>query len=118
MVAQPMQAWPRMWGCSRCRARYGGDEFVVLAPLPSESAETFESTAATLVRRLRDATAGHFTMEEGVTVAYAGASIGWSLVTDPHESVDEALARADAAMYRDKARPRTGPAVDIVRPRG
>lgn len=98
-------------------ARYGGDEFVVLAPLRSVPSDAFESTAAALVRRLRDASMGHFKLQDDVTVAYTGASIGWSLVTDHHQPLQEALARADAAMYRDKARPRAGPVVKILGPR-
>ncbi|MBM2620731.1 diguanylate cyclase [Actinoplanes sp. LDG1-06] len=74
-------------------ARLGGDEFAVL--LPGAGAPEAERTAEA-VRMCFDE---QFAVDGGV--ARAGGSIGFGLA-GPGQSPDEALAAADAAMYRTK----------------
>ena len=78
-------------------ARIGGDEFVALSS-PLRSGVT--DLAAMLRARLQTATTGHFRFD-GVTIDYAGPSIG-IVFAEPGMQADELLARADAAMYVDK----------------
>ena len=78
-------------------ARIGGDEFVALSS-PLRSCVT--DLAAMLRTRLQAAMTGHFRLD-GVTIDYAGPSIG-IVFAEPGMQADELLARADAAMYVDK----------------
>ena len=76
-------------------ARYGGEEFVAVAPVDDLP------VARRVAERLRKAIAdadweGSAKLAEGVTV-----SVGVTLV-GPAESLDEALQRADEALYRAK----------------
>lgn len=74
-------------------ARYGGEEFVALLPdMPPEQ-------AAQVCEGLRRAVAG-LSLDYPVTI-----SIGLAMLRDG-ESADQALVRADAALYRAKARGR------------
>jgi GGDEF domain-containing protein len=70
-------------------ARVGGDEFVIVLPQADESA------AAGLLTRIRNS-------------APAPWSHGWT-VWAAEESLDEAIARADALMYDDKEGRHQGP---------
>lgn len=74
-------------------ARYGGEEFVLL--LPNTDADQFSACC----ERLREA----FNRSEplGVKVASLSVSIGMTLLT-VHDDLDEALQRADQALYQAK----------------
>lgn len=79
-------------------ARIGGDEFVVLATLP---AGDWRGQAEHIAQRLRAATTGRFDLG-AVQLDYAGASVGWAGAAAESLDVQQLLAEADAAMYRDK----------------
>jgi diguanylate cyclase (GGDEF)-like protein len=82
-------------------ARYGGDEFLVLAAAPGEQA----GTVRRLSEHVENALAAPFLLAgERVTV---GASIG-AVVSDGGLGPDELISRADQAMYRAKQRHRAG----------
>jgi diguanylate cyclase len=74
-------------------ARYGGEEFVLL--LPNTEADQFTACC----ERLREA----FSRAEplGVQVGSQSVSIGMTLLT-MHDNLDEALQRADQALYQAK----------------
>ncbi len=67
-------------------ARYGGDEFIVLAP------ETGREDGHRLGERLRDAAAG----------CSASISVGVALFPDDAADADGLIAAGDAALYRAK----------------
>jgi len=71
-------------------ARFGGDEFVVLMP------ETGTAGAVEVAERIRVAAA------DSGTTAHVEACIGVATLHDDEESLDAALGRADAALYRAK----------------
>jgi diguanylate cyclase (GGDEF)-like protein len=76
-------------------ARYGGDEFLVLAAAPGEQAET----ADRLTEHVEGALAEPFVLAgEPVTV---GVSIG-AVISDGVLGPDELISHADQAMYRVK----------------
>lgn len=80
--------------------RYGGDEFVLLLP------QTTLREAQKLMRRLINLTSKLGTFLElpmDVSVSYGLAEM------DPEDSLEEALVRADRAMYRRKLRRRVKP---------
>jgi diguanylate cyclase len=79
-------------------ARYGGDEFVVLALAPDPVA------VDGLVTRLSAALPGRYELGR-TTIDYGGASLGHTAAR-AGEHADEILARADAAMYEEKRRRR------------
>lgn len=84
----------RLAGATRAAelvARYGGDEFVVVA----EGARPDE-----LKQRLERVIAGDYEFGE-TRIDYPGASIGVTFA-EPDESTEVLLARADAAMYKVK----------------
>ena len=93
----------RLSGASRAEdtvARFGGDEFVVLA----ESAPDVEPQA--LAQRLREAVADvPVELPDGSTLRVS-CSVGL-VVDDPAASPAEVLARADRHMYEDKRRRRS-----------
>lgn len=74
--------------------RWGGDEFVILAP------EADAETAAGLCRRLRALCPIQVEVEDQQTIA-VDLSLGAATWRDG-ETIDEVLARADEAMYTDK----------------
>ena len=76
-------------------ARLGGDEFVVLLPGLRDGARDVPAVAADLGRAL-----ARRRPVEGVPLGIQ-ASIGW-VVQAPGSSASALLARADAAMYREK----------------
>jgi GGDEF domain-containing protein len=69
-------------------ARVGGDEFVIVLPNADEAA------AKALLTRIRDSASDPW-------------SHGWTVWT-ADESLEEAIDRADALMYADKAERKTG----------
>ena len=78
-------------------ARYGGDEFVVLAP-----ADGHTQDGAALRERIEGLSRGRVVIGEGVEIDYAGASVGVVLSQPGDSDADTLLARADAAMYAVK----------------
>jgi diguanylate cyclase len=80
--------------------RLGGDEFVVVG-LGSARGSDEDVMIDAMRARLAPLLHGRFTLDSA-SFEYGGASIGVTAV-DPDEcGPDEALRRADAAMYRDK----------------
>lgn len=81
-------------------ARYGGDEFVVLA-------EANDATSAEMIRdRIARAVQGRYELGT-VTLDYRGASVGVA-TSQVGEGPDALLARADEAMYARKRERRAG----------
>jgi len=80
-------------------ARVGGDEFVVLCRDVTELGET------TLADRMVEAVGAPVSVPTHASPAVVGVSIGTcTLPAEPDEAdIDDALRRADAAMYRAKA---------------
>lgn len=81
-------------------ARWGGDEFVVAGPGPSD-ADGLPLAAAALQRRIEQATTGVYRLDD-LAIDYSGASIGVLPVAPGTLDASEALRQADAAMYRAK----------------
>lgn len=79
-------------------ARYGGDEFVFFCTTAQGDSE---SQRQAITDRLRSLTQGRFKIED-IDLDYAGPSIG-VVSALPDESGSQLLARADKAMYDDKA---------------
>ena len=77
-------------------ARLGGDEFVVLSEGLGGEADATD-VAARLSATIREPL-----YLDGGTTVHLGASIGIALTSDPHESSERIIRRADAAMYRGK----------------
>lgn len=99
----------RLAGCLRgddLLVRYGGDEFA-LALVAHVEEPAIEAWLRTYEQRLEQAAAGAFTVG-GTTIDVAGASVG--LIVLPHStpmSLSDALAQADARMYRRKVERRS-----------
>jgi len=81
-------------------ARYGGDEFVVIGPGPAPG-PAVEAARQAFGLRVAEATRGRFE-GAGATIDYAGASVGVVAVPPGDMDIDEALHRADLAMYAAK----------------
>lgn len=79
-------------------ARLGGDEFVALMTASSGSCE--------IAARRLDALAAEATCEIRRKLAWSAGCISFDL--ERHDSVDSLLADADASMYADKSRRRSG----------
>jgi diguanylate cyclase len=79
-------------------ARFGGDEFALVGPGPVDQKEA-DVAAAEIHSRAAKAATGAYTLD-GRVVRYAGVSVGVAAVR--FVTADQALALADAAMYRDK----------------
>jgi diguanylate cyclase (GGDEF)-like protein len=86
-------------------ARFGGDEFVVVC----EGLGTHE--ARELAGRLVDVISENLTM--GGAAVHVAVSVGAAVIHRP-STVDEALHRADAAMYRAKQNPDEALEVTVV----
>lgn len=80
--------------------RHGGDEFLVLARV--ERPGDIEP----MHRRLANVLCGAFELN-GITIDYAGPSIGIAVQNDADETTAELIARADALMYAHKQARRT-----------
>ncbi|MBK1672401.1 hypothetical protein CKO35_03645 [Ectothiorhodospira shaposhnikovii] len=88
-------------------ARYGGDEFVVLAVAPGSCDETeSQLQARQFADRIGLALMGTFDLD-GVVIDYRGPSIG-AVIWDSDEDIEALLHRADKAMYAEKIQ-RRGP---------
>jgi diguanylate cyclase len=79
-------------------ARYGGDEFVVLAMAAPGSDED----GAALRERIEALSRAQVDLGDGVHIDYAGASVGVVQSQPGDSDADALLARADAAMYAVK----------------
>src|SRR5882672_360370 len=82
-------------------ARLGGDEFIVLLNDVPQAQD-----AAGAARRLVDTLAEPFTIEGNEI--FCSGSVGVSIYPEDGSDVDTLLMNADAAMYRAKARGRSG----------
>lgn len=80
-------------------SRYGGDEFVLVAPAGDPCAAEHER--AQLADRIARATTGRFELP-AVTIDYRGPSIGVITCDEDELDADRILARADKAMYAVK----------------
>jgi diguanylate cyclase (GGDEF)-like protein len=92
-------------------ARWGGDEFVVLLPNLSRSAQTAQELATHVAERIRGALSTPYVlrMPAGVVVTHqCSASLGVSLLTPQDVREDDILKRADTAMYEAKEKGRNG----------
>jgi two-component system cell cycle response regulator len=78
-------------------ARYGGEEFVVI--MPSTPTEVALSVAERLCARLAEEP---FVIPGQPDPLPITASIGVATTTDPAETVEDLLGRADAALYAAK----------------
>lgn len=88
-------------------ARYGGDEFVVLAVTPGSGEDAVsQQQARQFADRIGLALMGTFDLE-GAVIDYRGPSIG-VVIWDSDEDIEALLHRADKAMYVEKIR-RRGP---------
>lgn len=76
-------------------ARYGGDEFIMLAHLDSAA------EAEPMRDRLAGCLAGRYALQ-GIEIDYPGPSVGIAVQHDHEESVPDLVARADQAMYEHK----------------
>ena len=76
--------------------RYGGEEFTVTLP------DTNMQAAGEVAERIREAIAGREVIYHGKPI-HATATLGLAAVRDGEKTVEAALARADAALYRGKA---------------
>jgi diguanylate cyclase (GGDEF)-like protein len=77
--------------------RYAGDEFVALLP------HTRQDEIGELVARIKHAVDNHAITTEDGKVARGGVSIGVAECDGSQGTLEELMARADAAMYADKA---------------
>lgn len=75
-------------------ARFGGDEFIVLATETSQS--TLEATASRILTRLRQP------FRIGLIEVYTGCSIGISLAPQHGQDCESVIRNADTAMYTAK----------------
>lgn len=83
-------------------ARFGGDEFVMVGKGPGLD-DDGDRIAQDLQRRLSEASIVDVELPGGRRVAYEGASVGVVCLPPDGTDLDDALQKADAAMYRTKA---------------
>ncbi|MES2859351.1 MAG: sensor domain-containing diguanylate cyclase [Pseudomonadota bacterium] len=84
-------------------ARFGGDEFVMMAEVPADHMER----ACRAVREgLETSTRGTYQLRDQ-RVDYAGASVGVAAANGPGADLDQLVKQADEAMYRNKQARRT-----------
>ncbi len=90
---------------SDCFARWGGEEFLILAP------ETDRADLEKLADRLRRITAGNcFAQDAPITISLGGTTLS------PGDTLTNALARADRALYRAKHAGRNAARFEQVAP--
>ena len=82
-------------------ARFGGDEFVMVGIGPQMDSDGDE-VVKYLQQRLSAASVLEFTLPDGRQISYEGASVGMVCLGPDDTDVDDALQKADAAMYRVK----------------
>ena len=78
--------------------RYAGDEFIAILPNTRED-ETHE-----MIERIKRAIDNHTVTNEEGKIARGGVSIGVAEGTGNENTLEELMAKADAAMYADKAK--------------
>lgn len=83
-------------------ARYGGDEFVLLALISADEQDAFEHAVC---ERLEDAVRGQYNLGD-VGIDYPGASVGVTVQQGAEEPLADLLVRADEVMYAVKRRRR------------
>ncbi|MEF3193408.1 MAG: sensor domain-containing diguanylate cyclase, partial [Halothiobacillaceae bacterium] len=88
-------------------ARYGGEEFLLLLP------DTPLDAARVLAERLRMDAEGSTVISDGQMLRYT-LSLGVAAFTAQDASLEEAIARADAALYRAKEGGRNRVEVDVL----
>jgi diguanylate cyclase len=88
-------------------ARLGGDEFVAVGPGPAAS-QDIAAAAQAWFHRLAGSTRGRVDIG-AVSLDYPGASVGVVAILPGQADADEALRRADAAMYAIKQNRRRSP---------
>ena len=82
-------------------ARYGGDEFVMVGTGPLIEADG-DVVVKDLQQRLSKASVISVELADGRKIDYPGASVGVVCLTPDETDLDDALQKADAAMYRVK----------------
>ena len=82
-------------------ARLGGDEFIVLLHATSEHLNTAADQAWAVAEKIKDTLNEPFMLDH--YQHKISTSIGITLFPDNHQSPDDLLQQADAAMYRSKA---------------
>lgn len=83
-------------------ARFGGDEFVIVGSGPKLT-EDGCGVALDLQQRLEAASSIEVSLSGGRELIYGGASVAVIQLSPDDTDVDDALRKADAAMYRVKA---------------
>lgn len=83
-------------------ARFGGDEFVMVGIGP-QLQEDGDAVLKDLQSRLSSASVASVELADGRKIVYPGASVGMVCLMPDETDVDDALQKADAAMYRVKA---------------
>lgn len=84
-------------------ARFGGDEFIVIAPGPSTE-DAVPDALRSFKDRLFKAIAGLYKLGSGIEINYPGASIGVLSVEPGAMDAIEAIKQADVQMYEAKKR--------------
>lgn len=82
-------------------ARFGGDEFVFIGVGPLFGSEA-DAVSRDLQQRLSEASVMKVELPDGKTLDYGGASVGVVCLRPDSIDADDALQKADAAMYRVK----------------
>lgn len=83
-------------------ARYGGDEFVMVGIGPLLDGDG-DAVVKDLQRRLTKASVISVELADGQKIEYPGASVGVVCLAPDETDLDDALQKADAAMYRVKS---------------
>ncbi len=83
-------------------ARFGGDEFVMVGVGP-QLTQDCSPTLQELQRRLSSVSVTCVELADGRRIAYPGASVGLVGLNPDETDVDDALQKADAAMYQIKS---------------
>lgn len=84
-------------------ARIGGDEFIILLP------KTTEENAERILARIKSGF-----MDARVAAIKCSISLGLDIKRSPDQSLDETMAYAENAMYKDKAMNRKSTNKDII----
>jgi diguanylate cyclase len=87
-------------------ARFGGDEFVVIAPGPS-AVESLPEALNAFSRRLSNSVVGNYLLGESIEIQYAGASLGVTAVEPGEMDGLGAIKQADQQMYEAKRQRRS-----------
>ncbi len=77
--------------------RYAGDEFIAILP------HTRQSETTEMITRIKHAVDNHTVTTEDGKIARGGVSIGVAEYTGNEHTLEDLMAKADSAMYADKA---------------